>query len=71
MIHAKNILLGLCGIALLAFIFGPGVVGAFDLACYFMTNAQCTSIAWIDWRVYWAISPWFVGLFVLLVGGAV
>lgn len=52
-----DFLLGLLGIVILIFVFGPAVVGAFDLGCYFLTTKQCTSIAWNDWRLAWAILP--------------
>jgi hypothetical protein len=46
------------------FILGPGLVGAFDLSCWFLFDGQCTRIDWTENRKLWAIAPWALAFFI-------
>lgn len=66
----SNILLSILGISILLFVFGPGVVGGFDLGCWFLTNSQCTSVLWTDGRQLWAALPWVIAVLAAICSGA-
>lgn len=55
-------------IAAALFIFGPGLVGAFDLSCWFMLDRYCTGIEWTEGRKMWAWMPWAFGAAVAFFG---
>lgn len=57
-------LLWLFGAAVALFIFGPGLIGGFDVACWFVIDHQCTPIDWTQHRIAWASIPW--GLVLML-----
>lgn len=63
-----NICLTVLWMAIVIFSFGPGVVGGFDLACWFITDFQCTSVIWTDGRMAWAIFPWVLLVTFVLLG---
>jgi hypothetical protein len=65
-LNITDVLLSIAGIAILTLLLGPGVVGAFDGSCWFLTSAQCTGIQWTDGRLFWAIVPWLVALFIAI-----
>ena len=54
--------------AVFLFAFAPGLIGAYDLSCWFLFDSQCTSIAWTENRKIWAIVPWVLTAAIALFG---
>ena len=65
---AWNAALFALALGALLFIFGPGLVGAVDLGCWFMTSTQCTGVDWTEGRKMWGALAWGLLVFILICG---